>query len=202
MEQQVLENLFDSTTKVRLLKLFLRNQDKYYHQAEIAKKVQASQGFIKKQIEGLWQINFLKKRIQRKQGKNLKPGIYYSVNPGFEFYQELRSLVLKSSPASKDKILKKVMRLGRIKLLLLAGIFLNSDNNRVDLFIVGDFINQKKLANFLRDLEAEVGKDIGFAVMNTKEFYYRYQMFDRFVHDIMEKPNEKLIDKLKMLPFS
>jgi len=34
--------------------------------------------------------------------------------------------------------------------------------------------------------------------MSSKEFHYRYQMFDRFVHDILEKPNEKLVNKLRI----
>jgi len=83
-------------------------------------------------------------------------------------------------------------------LLVLGGIFLNTDNSRLDLFIVGDGIKQPKVNSFLKNLESEVGKEIGFAVMNTKEFYYRYHMFDRFVHDILEKPNEKLINKLRL----
>jgi len=48
----------------------------------------------------------------------------------------------------------------------------------------------------LAELESEVGKEIQYAFMETKEFEYRYQMFDRFVRDIFEKPHEKLINKL------
>jgi hypothetical protein len=197
MVQQVLEALFDSPAKVRLLKLFLRNPDKFFHEREIAKRVQSDSRLVRRQIGGLLAINFLRKRRVAKNKKDTRKGIYYSANPDFDFYNELRSLVLKSSPASKEKILKNVLKLGRIKLLLLAGIFLNSDNSRVDLFIVGDGIKQVKVNPFLKNLESEIGKEIGFAVMNTKEFYYRFHMFDRFVHDIMEKPHEKLIDKLR-----
>lgn len=198
MTQQILENLFDSQTKVRLLKLFLRNPDKFFHQKDISRRIQSNSRLVNRQIKGLLKIGFIKKKTQRKKTKNTRPGIYFAINPDFDFYHELRSLVLKSSPASKEKILKRVQKLGRIKLLLLAGIFLNSENSRVDLFIVGDYISQRKLNSFLKDLESEVGKDIEFATMTSKEFYYRYHMFDRFVHDILEKPNEKLVNKLRL----
>ena len=198
MTQEILENLFDSLTKVRLLKLFLRNSDKFFHQKEISRRVQAEARLVNRQIDKLFKIGFLRIKTIKKERKNLKRGIYFSVNPEFNFYHELRSLISKSSPASKEKILKRVLRLGRIKLLLLAGIFLNSDNSRIDLFIVGDHVSPQKLRSFLKDLESEVGKEIEFAVMNTKEFYYRFHMFDRFVHDILEKPNEKLINKLRL----
>jgi len=198
MVQQVLEALFDSPAKVRLLKLFLRNPDKFFHEKEIAKRAQSDSRLISRQIKGLLAIGFLKKKRVTKKRNDTKKGIYFSANSNFDFYQELRSLVLKSSPASKEKILKNVLKLGRIKLLLLAGIFLNTENSRVDLFVVGDSIKQSKANPFLKNLESEIGKEIGFAFMNTKEFYYRYHMFDRFVHDIMEKPNEKLINKLRL----
>jgi hypothetical protein len=198
MAQQVLEALFDSPAKVRLLKLFLRNPDKFYHEKEIAKKIQSDSRLVNRQIKGLFDTGFLKKRKVTKKKKDAKKGVYYSANSGFDFYHELRSLVLKSSPASKEKILKNVLKLGRIKLLILAGIFLNTENSRVDLFVVGDGIKQTRANPFLKNLESEIGKEIGFAFMNTKEFYYRYHMFDRFVHDIFEKPNEKLINKLRM----
>lgn len=198
MHQQILESIFDSLARVRLFKLFLRNPDKYFHQKEIAKKVQVNSRVVAKELKSLLAIDFLKEKRVRGRKKGIKSGIYFSVNPDFDFYHELRSLVLKSSPASKEKILHRVQRLGQIKLLLLAGIFLSSDNSRVDLFIVGDHISQKSLTSFLKDLESEVGREIQFAVMSGKEFYYRYHMFDRFVHDILEKPNEKLINKLKI----
>ena len=198
MTHLILETLFESPIKVKLLKLFLRNPGKFFHEKEIPQKLQAPAGLVKKQLEGFLTINFLKKKAVIKDKKDLQKGIYFSANPDFDFYHELRSLILKSSPASKEKILNRVQRLGSIKLLLLAGVFLNSDNSRLDLFIVGDHITQAKLNSFLRDLEAEVGKDIAFALMSAKEFNYRFHMFDRFVHDILEKPNEKLINKLRI----
>lgn len=198
MSHLVLETLFESPVKVKLLKLFLRNPGRFFHEKEIAKKLQAPANQVKKQLDGFLDIAFLQRKTVIKNKKDLQKGIYFSVSSEFSFYHELRSLILKSSPASKEKILNRVQKLGNIKLLLLAGVFLNSDNSRLDLFIVGDRVNQAKLDSFLRDLEAEVGKDIAFALMSAKEFNYRFHMFDRFVHDILEKPNEKLVNKIRI----
>jgi len=83
-------------------------------------------------------------------------------------------------------------------LTILSGIFINEENSRVDLFIVGDSIKKRKLFVFLRDLEAEVGKEIDYVVFSTADFNYRYDMFDRFIRDVLEKPHEKLINKLRI----
>lgn len=200
MSAQVLEQLFDSPIKVRLLKLFLRNPNDIFKLSEIATKTQFKQSLVKKQINGLEEIGFLKKkRIKsKKKGMGKETGIYYFANPNFDFYNELRNLVLKSSPASIEKIFKYIKRLGRVKLAILAGVFVNDDNGRLDIFIVGDNIATKKLNNFLKNLEAEVGKTIDYSVLTTDDFNYRHSMFDRFILDILEKPHRKLINKLRI----
>ena len=126
----------------------------------------------------------------------------YELNSDFEFFPELKSLILKASPAEKDKLAIKIQKLGRIKLAVIAGAFLNNDpsvnadNSVADLFIVGDDINKNKLRLFLRYVEAEVGKEIKFGIMDKEEFEYRYGMFDRFVRVLLEGPHEKIINKL------
>ncbi len=128
-------------------------------------------------------------------------GRLYLLNPDFEFFQELRALILKASPAEKDNLAKRISTLGRVKLAIISGIFLNYGDNFVfnpvaDLFIVGDDINKRRLSSFLRSLEAEVGKEIKFGLMEKEEFDYRYGMFDRFVRVLLEGPHEKIINKL------
>lgn len=215
MPIQILEQLFDSSVKARLLKLFLRNPEKVFQIKEAAQRIRSDARLVRKQINALADIGFLRcKKIRQKLAKKIrrkarkikkikrikkniiKVDIYYCLNPKFEFFNELSNLVLKSSPASKEKILKNIQKLGRIKLALIAGVFLNADNSRTDLLLVGD-INKRGLKTFLSNLEAEVGREIAYSVMNIKEFNYRYHMFDRFIRDILEKPHEKLINKLK-----
>jgi len=200
MPEQILEQLFDSPIKVKLLKLFLRNSNGLFSMNDIVRKTQSSRRTTIKQVKGLESINFLKrKKIKADSKKQIEGGIYYSVNPKFDFYYELQSLILKSSPTSKDKILAKILKLGRIKLALIGGVFLNLEGSRVDLFLVGDEINGRRLRQFLSETESEVGKEIEYATMDVKEFDYRYHMFDRFVRDVLEKPHEKLINKIRYI---
>ncbi len=191
MVKEILEQLFDSPVKVRLLKLFLRNPDQSFNLGEASKKTNTDTISCRRQISKLESIKLIDSRI--KGGKK-----HYRINPAFDFYSELRTLVLKSSPASKQKIFKRLKSLGRIKLAILSGIFVNADNTRVDFLIVGDGIKKNQLSKFLKDLEAEAGKEIDYVVMPTKDFAYRYDMFDRFIRDVLEKPHEKLINKLKV----
>ena len=127
----------------------------------------------------------------------------YYLNSGFEYFNELRTLILKSSPSEKDRLIKRISSIGRIKLAVISGIFLATENRQAtdtnyaaDLFIVGDDIDRNKLRICLRTLESEVGREIKFSVMDKDEFEYRYGMFDRFVRVLLEGPHEKIINRL------
>lgn len=145
--------------------------------------------------------------------KNVKPKLkvrrkihhkaeHFVLNQNFEFFSELRSLVLKSSVGEKEKLIQRISNLGRIRLALISGIFLSDPDSinqydaPADLFIVGDEINRAKLRNFLSSLEAEIGTEIKFTLMDKEEFDYRYSMFDRFVRVLLEGPHEKIINKI------
>lgn len=191
MAKEILEQLFDSPIKVKLLKLFLRNPETSFEFKEVVSRTKTNAPVTRRQITKLESIKFITAKWNKK--KKL-----YSINPKFDFYGELKTLVLKSSPASKQKILKHLRTLGKINLAIISGVFVNTDNARVDLMIVGDRLKNNKLSAFIKDLEAEVGKEIDFVVLSTADFKYRYNMFDRFIKDVLEKPHEKLINKLKL----
>ncbi len=140
------------------------------------------------------------RKVARKVTKVIGNGIpRYALNIDFEFIQELRDLILKSSPAEKEEITARLLRLGKIKLAVAAGVFLNKENQEnaaTDLLIVSDDLDRKKFNSFLRYLEAETGGEVRFVVMEKDEFTYRLSMFDRFVRVLLEGPHEKLINKL------
>ncbi|MEK7627676.1 MAG: hypothetical protein AAB397_03790 [Patescibacteria group bacterium] len=204
MENQILEKLFDSPMKVRLLKLFLRNDGIFFSIEDMVSKIHISARYARKEVAKLNDINFFKTKtvkIKVEYGLKkvkIKKAIAYGVNHDFVFYPELKNLVSKSSPASEDNLRIGIQKIGKIKLVILSGLFINSESSRIDLVVVGEGISQKKLERFLSNLEAEVGKDIRYVVLTTEEFNYRLSMFDRFLRDVLDYSHKKLINKLKI----
>lgn len=204
----LLEKIFDSPIRARMFKLFLRNPEKLFKVGEIAKKIQFHPRPVKTQISRLHSIGFLKRRKVRRRekrgrpkgisGPKLAPGIYYSINPDFDFFQELQQLIFKSVPKPEEQLTERIKKIGGIKLALVSGVFLSRQNSRADLVLVGDNMNQSRLKKLLISLEAEVGKEIDYATMSTQDFLYRYDMFDRFLRDFLEGPHKKLINRLKI----
>jgi len=188
-----LEQLFESPAKVQVMKLFFRNPETSFLLKEAARSMRMNLLMARKQMKKLEKIGFLKTRriFSRKQT--------FFINPNFDFFNELKELILKSSPVSREKILKAVRGVGKIKLALLSGLLVGNPvvaGSRADLLVVGDSINSRKLNTFIKNLEAEAGTDIRCVAMTTEEFNYRYDMYDRFIRDLLGEKGEFLINKL------
>lgn len=186
--EPVLEYLFESPVRVRLLKFFIHNGEEAFPVVEISRRIQAEPRRVRRELGRLAAAGFVRARRSRE--------LLYQANSQFVFFNELKSLVTKSSPASKERMLERLKKIGRMKLVILSGIFINAENAKADLLIVGDGIAENRLSQFFRDLEAEAGKELDYVVLSSEEFQYRYNMYDRFVRDLLERPHEKLINRL------
>lgn len=199
-----LDQLFESQAKVKLLRFFFRNAEEIFQLKDIFKRLRTSPALLRQEMKKLENLGLIKQKkawltFEKKRGgtRKEKKTVYY-LNLGFDFFNELRDLILKSTIASKSDLVEKARKLGNIKLLVLAGIFTGDATAKADLLIVGDKISHKKLNNFIKDIEAEVGKQINCAVLMTKEFNYRYDMYDRFVRDLLDSNCEILIKKVEL----
>ena len=122
----------------------------------------------------------------------------FQTNRQHEVFNELRALLIKASPASFPEIERALRKLGRVRLALITGAFLNVPDARVDLLIVGDNIRPQRLFHFIREQEADLGKELRYVTLDRDEFMYRYEMFDRFLRDILDSPHYKLINTLRI----
>ncbi|MDP3770621.1 MAG: hypothetical protein Q8R40_06875 [bacterium] len=210
----ILSILFESVAKVRMLRLFMQNPDRSFTLPEIRQLTQISGRSLTRDLNKLVKVGLVKEKMgivheekkeirspmnKKKSGKQKgKKMILYTVHTEFPVFDELYALIIKSSTASRKKLLSYIKRLGKIKLVVLSGIFLNDDMSRLDLMIVGDDIKKRSLEKFLVMTESELGKMLRYSVMDTEEFRYRMNMYDRFLRDLLERNHEKLINKLNV----
>jgi len=185
---EILESLFGSKERARLLRFFLQNPDQEYTYAEIARRNMLRKN-VKGEIENLKKIKFIIRHS--KKGK-----ISYVLNQEFSFYPELKNLISKSNVYPQCKSIANVSKIGNIKLAAISGVFINYHKSKADMIIVGDDIRRAKLKNLMASLEAEIGKEIDFVLMNGEEFKYRLNMLDKFILEFLEGPHEELINKI------
>ncbi len=189
---EVLENLFGSKEKTRILRFFLQNPEREYGFVEVMKRNMLNKLKGKKELENLRKIKFITER--KKKGKN-----FFVLNQDFIFYPELKNLVAKDNIYPKSRNLDKIKHIGNIKLAVVSGAFINYAKSKADMILVGDDISRTKLKSLMGALEAELGKEIDFVLMNGEEFKYRLNMLDKFILEFLEGPHEEIVNKINGL---
>ncbi len=190
MESQIiLENLFDSKIKIRLLKMFLRNPNDLFTEKDIKEKliIKANEEEeFKKELKKLTDIELFS------VSKNQEKEKTYVANSNFTFFEEVKNIVLRSSPVDRDNLARRIRQLGKTRVSVLSGVFLGSENKsetRADILVVSDVISEKRFEAFIKSVESEVGVEIKYALLSTEDYDYRMRMFDRFLKDIFDKPH-------------
>lgn len=186
---EILENLFGSKERARLLRFFLQNPDVPFDSIEIARRNMLKGTKIRRELEMLVRVKFILRSTQK--GK-----FSYRLNQEFDFYPELKNLIAKSNTSPQCKSLEKISKIGNVKLAVISGVFINYHKSKADMIIVGDDIGKAKLKNLMSSLEAEIGKEINFVLMTMEEFKYRLNMLDKFILEFLEGPNEEVINKI------
>lgn len=202
----MLENLFGSPVRAKLLKLFLMNPDARFTVQEASRQTQVRPLLFRHEVRRLVKLRLVKSastRIARplaaSRGRmkfSTRRETVFMANPDFPLFAELRALCLKSAPHAKGLLAGKIKRLGTIKLAILAGVFIDNPTSRVDLLLVGEGMKKARMKSFIQWLEARVGKELNYVAMSQQEFKYRRDMYDRFVRDVLEFPHETVINKL------
>ncbi len=206
MPTNILEKLFGSAARIKIIRLFLLNPDTIFTPKEISRRCKVTPNLARREISLLKNIGFaeqksetIEKLIKLKNGKiknNKKKIQGLKLDGTFPVLRALKNLVLNAAPIDKKGMAKSLKAAGRVKLIILSGIFIQADGSRVDLLLVGDGIKSGVLERTLRNIEAEIGKELTYSVFDTKEFLYRLGVYDRFIYDILDYPHEKILNKL------
>lgn len=201
-----LAQLFGSAARVKLMRLFLFNPEASFSLGETARKVNEESNEVRKEISQLTAAGLVKKRsvvreIHPKKGKGPVKKVHdlgYSLDPKFLYLQALKNLLVTVSLHADDTLVKKISNVGKVKLLIVSGVFIQEWDTRVDLLVVGDELNMGRLEAIMKTLESEVGKEITYSAFDTEDFEYRLGIHDRLVRDILDAPHTTLIDKLNL----
>lgn len=164
------------------MRLFLLNRGKSFTTKDVVKRSRVSIAAVRKELRLLSGVGFIKKRS--------KVSLDWSFNSLFKYGAEFEDLFLSSDTLSKEAILDNFKKVGRVKLIVISGVFIKNHDSRVDFLIVGDKMKRSKIEEGIRKIEAEIGVELTYAVFETKEFIYRLNMYDKLIRDILDYPHE------------
>jgi len=185
----MLEQLFSSKTRVKLLKLFLgQSEEKDYYIRELTRLLSEHLNSIRRELDNLEDLGLI--YSQEKDKKK-----YYAINKDFILLPELKALLLKSKELGDQKLVQQLERIGPLELLVLTGSFVGQSQAQVDVFMVGR-VQKTKLDRLLKIYEKETGRDLKYTTMTKKEFEHRVELGDRFIFTLLNGRRITVVNKL------
>lgn len=209
----MIEQLFGSKTRAKLLQLFMSNPNRSFYVREITRKIDEQINSVRRELANLLSIGII-------SSDSTNNRLYYEVDQKFEYYNPLAIMfggktAKKDSPEPKASATKKEVavtqsvttgnplveefkKAGHLKALILTGQFTRDEMAGVDLLVIGD-MNSSKIDNAVTELEASESKQIRYAVFTVDEYKYRHQINDRFISNVLVAKKQVLYDEDNLL---
>ncbi|HEU0050592.1 MAG TPA: winged helix-turn-helix domain-containing protein [Patescibacteria group bacterium] len=201
----MLEHLFGSRTRIKLLTLFLRHPDEAIFVRELSRRIGTQINAVRRELSNLVRLGLIIETetvAPASAGDKKQPGLkkkYYRINPNFILLSELTALLMKAQVLLEKKLDREIAKMGDVRYLAFMGLFLSRDARAfspVDLFLVGR-IDKSGFKTLISGIEQELGLDLNFSLMTPEEYQYRKDIADRFLSSILEAPKSVLINRLE-----
>jgi len=179
--------LFGSPARVRLLRLFLFNPKESFTAAEVAARARMPISEARRELPIFTESSLIRK-------SQSKPP-HFAVSQDFPFIPMLRQMLL-SAPLRGDDVQSRLRGVGAIKFVVLSGVFTGNFDEGIDILIVGDKINERRLRGALKVFGSDIGAELRYALLTTPDFTYRLTISDRFIRDVFDYPHRIVFDKL------
>jgi hypothetical protein len=194
----MIDALFGSKTRVKLLHLFLNNPNRSFYVREITRKIDEQINSVRRELANMLSIGIIKSDSANNR-------LYYEINQTYPHYQPLRAIFadgnLRSevvSASDANDWAKRLKALGDVRIAILSGQLVKGSKGTVDALFVGS-INKTQSKRLMKELEEEESLTLNYTLMTYEDFYYRFSIKDRFISDILNGKHTILQDTENIL---
>lgn len=190
----MIDALFGSKTRVKLLHLFLNNPGKAFYVREITRLIDEQINSVRRELANMLEVGII-------TSDSADNKLYYEINQRYEFYVPFRAIFAaqKIAPADTSSKLdantwhERLRSIQKLRVAVIAGTLVKGSASPIDLLLVGD-VPAKKVSELTREIEAAEGHDITYTALSYDEFYYRLSVRDKFITSILANKHLALID--------
>lgn len=199
----MIDSLFGSKTRVKLLHLFLSHPGQSFYVREITRLIDEQINSVRRELANMLGIGVITSDTADNK-------LYYQVNQRYEFYSPLRSIFAgvpedstKPSLAADGSVVKQqylsaVEGLSSLRIAVLAGVLVRGSTSPVDVLLVGT-ASAAKVKSAMAIIENLEGREINYTLLSYEEFYYRLSVRDKFITQILNTKHMVAIDKDNVL---
>ncbi|MBI2034567.1 MAG: winged helix-turn-helix transcriptional regulator, partial [Candidatus Levybacteria bacterium] len=178
----MLNDLFVSKVRVKMLQLFLANPGKIYHVREIVRRLDEEINAVRRELARMEKGGLVisEWRANRR---------YYEFRRDCLYYHELLEMVIKSTGIG-GAIIKERNHLGKIKYAFMTLAFARGKSlnpSDIALMMVGNVV-LPTLSAIVHDEEVRRETEINYSVMSEEEFDFRLSRRDPFILETLTKP--------------
>jgi len=202
----MLEHLFGSKTRVKMLRAFFWHTEKPWFVRELGRALDVPINAVRRELKTLVDSSLvselssedeLSTRSVSKKNAGASLRKYYQLNQSSLLFPEMQALLIKAQLLNEQVFIERVKeKAGDLSLFLLSGQFTGDTSAETDLLVVGKAIKERTLAKLVEEYERELGSAIRYTTMTEEEFFDRRQMMDKFIFGLFEKKHLTVIDHL------
>ncbi|MBC7868986.1 transcriptional regulator [Candidatus Saccharibacteria bacterium] len=197
----MIDALFGSKTRVKLLHLFLNNPGQSFYVREITRKIDEQINSVRRELSNMLEVGII-------SSDSADNKLYYQVNQRYEYYVPLRAIFgdglneANVVPTSSDELSAElsatIRNIPSLSLAILSGVLVRGSTSGVDVVLVGN-LPTVKVKTAIKAIEKLQGRDINYSVLSYDEFYYRLSVRDRFITEILNGKHSIVIDRDNVL---
>lgn len=180
----MLSALFGSEARAKIFNLLLLHPEKKYSLKQFSKESGLTLATVRKEMAALKLFGLVKEENET-----------WQTNSNFIIFPELKALVAKAQILSSQRFIEGLKKIANPKFLALTGLFTADQLVKTDILLIGS-VKKKPFLKLIADLENDLGREINFTIMDETEFYYRQEVMDIFLYNILTGKTIFLINEL------
>lgn len=193
----MIDKLFGSKTRVKLLHLFMNHPGQSFYVREITRLIDEQINSVRRELSNMMEVGVITSDTADNK-------LYYQVNQRYEFYTALRAIFAgesisadQASAVATDGVNEQevaiLQSISGVRLAIVAGVLVKGSTASVDIVLVGNVSTQKVRAavGMIEKLE---GREINYTVLPYDEFYYRLSVRDKFITEILTAKHSVVVD--------
>jgi len=198
----MIDKLFGSKTRVKLLHLFMNHPGQSFYVREITRLIDEQINSVRRELSNMLEVGII-------TSDNSDNKLYYQVNQRYEFYTALRAIFAgqpvtaeQVGPTNSDGVNEQhvaiISEIPSLRLALFSGVLVKGSMSPVDVLLVGN-VSAPKVKSAIAMIEKLEGREINYTVLPYDEFYYRLSVRDKFITEVLAGKHSVAVDKDNVL---
>lgn len=195
----MIDTLFGSKTRVKLLHLFLNNPGTSFYVREITRLIDEQINSVRRELSNMLAVGIITSDTSDNK-------LFYEVNQRYEHYVPLRAIFSDKKDITPNHALDQVSGdwqhlikdIPGLRIAVAAGMLVRGSGSKIDLLLVGNVTNVR-LKKAIKAVEKLEGRELNYSLMPYDEFYYRLSVRDKFITEILNSNHTVLVDTDKIL---